>query len=168
MIKICKPETSHSNVDCAVQEVDDFLPDVFVRLIEIVQTDQFAVSHINRILIVRDGARRVKMISRVRYRRVIEDVGVCFRTAGSECGLVGAGHVIEHHVYVNPHAGVVTPANHLRELLRCTRSRVPDVGYRLIAFPPRPVPYNYVFLDRRDLRKLTGVSNHPFAILHED
>jgi hypothetical protein len=68
-----------------------------------------------------------------------------------------AGHVVEHNVDVNPHAGVVAAAHHLREFLRRARSRVPDVGYRLVAFPPWSVAYDHVFLNWRNLRQFMEI-----------
>lgn len=92
------------------------------------------------------------MISLVRHRRIAEIVGTGVRATGTLRIIVIAGHVVEHHVDVNPYAGVVTPAHHLREFLRRARSRVPDIGYRLVTFPPWSVAYDHVFLNWRNLR----------------
>lgn len=155
--RFCIPKTGDSSFDGLVHEIDDLLPDRLFRLIKIVQTRQFAVSHVRRILVIVNGAGCVKIISSVRYCRITEVECIRCRTAGTHCDFVIAGHVVEHHVDVNSHIGVVTSANHIFELIRCTRSRTPDVGYRLIALPPWSVVYNHVLLYRRNLQQFTGI-----------
>lgn len=127
-------------------------------LIEIVQTDQFAKSYVELIVVVVDGTRRiVKICACVRHCRIAKVKSVRRRAAGAPCILVIGSHVIEHYVDENSHVDVVAPANHVPEFLRRTRSRVPDVRYRLITFPPRSVGYNYVFLNRGNLQQFIEI-----------
>jgi len=122
-----------------------------------VQAGQFAVSHIPRVVVVGDGAGEVKIMPAVGYGRVAEFVRVRFGATGAHRVIVIAGHVVEHNVDVNPYAGVVAAAHHLREFLRRARSRVPDVGYRLVAFPPWSVAYGHVFLNWRNLQQFMEI-----------
>jgi len=133
-----------------------------------VQTRQLTIPYIRRVLIIVDGARGVKIVSRVRYRRITEVVCIRCRTAGALCDIVITSHMIEHYVDVNPYAGVVTPANHLLKFVRRARPRLPDIRYRLVTFPPWSIAYDHILLDRRNLRQFNNLGILIYLMIHMD
>lgn len=143
-----KPETSNSSINRFIHEINDLAPDVFRPLVQVVQTIQFAVPHIAGVVVVGDRARTMEIVPTVWYRVVTALVRVRSGTTGAQCVRVVRAHVVHHSVDVNSDTSSVTSSNHVFELFLITRSCDPQIGDRLVAFPPWSLNDHYVLLNR--------------------
>lgn len=141
-----EPETGNTDADQIVQKVHKLRPDMLLALIQVVETHQFAVPHVWRVVVIVHRATSVEIFRGVGHLGIVEIVRVRPRISCPVCVVPIAGHVVHDNVHVDPHTRLVTSRYHVDELLSRARSSDPFVGNWLITFPPWPLVNHYVLL----------------------
>lgn len=141
-----KPEASNTSVDSFIQEIHQLRSDVFLTLIQIMKTSQFAISHVLWIVVVDNRARFMEMLSVVRHLIIFVLVRVCSGDSSAMSIVQIAGHVIQDSVYVNSDTSFVASCNHIDKFFFRAGSRSPKVGNWLVTFPPWPVSDHQILL----------------------
>uniref|UniRef100_A0A182Q601 Uncharacterized protein n=1 Tax=Anopheles farauti TaxID=69004 RepID=A0A182Q601_9DIPT len=150
-------ETGDTVVDHLVHQIDDLVAHPAVALIQIRQSYQLAVAHLDRVVVVRDRAHRVEVVRAVRHSRELHATGVRRRTTGSTVR-ADRCHVVDDQIDVDANTDRITAADHVRKLSLTTRAGVQVVRDRLVTFPPRPTwaPHDRVLRRGRHLH--TGIT----------
>jgi len=143
-------EPGHAEVDQVVQELHHLVLDVGVALVEVAQTHQLAVAHLVGVVVVANGAGGVEVQRGVGHSGVALAAGAGGAAPRSVGASVG-GHVVEDHVHVGAHSGVVAPPHHAGELLLVSGAGDQLVGDGLVPLPPGAAVLHGVLVDGRDL-----------------
>lgn len=143
-----KPETGNTNGDQIVEKLNKLRPDILLTLIQVVETNQLAIPHVCRVVVIVHCATSVEIFDGVGHLRIVEVIRVRPRVSCSVCVVPITGHMVHYNVHIDPYTRFVASRHHIDELFSRARSRDPFVGNRLITFPPWPLVDHNVLLYR--------------------